>query len=539
MPLPPSPEYRVIGPPGSGKTTHVAKRAAKAVKAGKKVLVCTLTKAAAAAVPHLDCQVGTLHSFCFQALNQPPLTEDHLDDFKALYPQYHWPDRNNDRRKAAATNGPRLLDAYHLRLRDPNAKPPSSVEAQFAERYEKWKEKEWPAANPAAAGPLMDFTDLILNCLEYVPQAPGKPDIILADEAQDLDPLELALLRKWGQEAGRLELVGDPQQNLYFWRGAQPAAFAQGKLPRGHVRCLAKSHRLPPAIQKTANAWYHPRTTDNCPTNPSVRNAELTLDRPYQIIPLAQSHTAKGQQVMLLASCAYMLGKLINRLRSEGVPFHNPYRPDNLVWNPLQDHAGNGWAIRRLANFLGTRYSRPNTPKQLESWLDHLNKSGILKPGGRKHLELLLTEQPDTPLSPEDLVSVFAKSTAIALAKGDLDWYRDRLPHYAKPAAEYPLKVAAKHGRAALLSPPSLTIGTVHSVKGGEADVVFLFPDISPAGNQDWAAGGERQASVRRLFYVGMTRARETLYLCDPSEDSYYIDFPGKARPNDAEEDFY
>jgi superfamily I DNA/RNA helicase len=51
-------------------------------------------------------------------------------------------------------------------------------------------------------------------------------------------------------------------------------------------------------------------------------------------------------------------------------------------------------------------------------------------------------------------------------------------------------------------------------VKGGEADVVFLYPDVSWAGKQEWDAVGPRRDSVRRLFYVAMTRAREGLYLC-------------------------
>jgi ATP-dependent exoDNAse (exonuclease V) beta subunit len=51
-------------------------------------------------------------------------------------------------------------------------------------------------------------------------------------------------------------------------------------------------------------------------------------------------------------------------------------------------------------------------------------------------------------------------------------------------------------------------------VKGGEADVVFLFPDLSPAGDVLYQKYGPARDSVIRLFYVGMTRARHTLYIC-------------------------
>jgi superfamily I DNA/RNA helicase len=58
-------------------------------------------------------------------------------------------------------------------------------------------------------------------------------------------------------------------------------------------------------------------------------------------------------------------------------------------------------------------------------------------------------------------------------------------------------------------------VGTIHSVKGGEADVVFLFPDMSQAGDAAYQRHGPARDAVIRLFYVGMTRAREALYLAD------------------------
>lgn len=56
-----------------------------------------------------------------------------------------------------------------------------------------------------------------------------------------------------------------------------------------------------------------------------------------------------------------------------------------------------------------------------------------------------------------------------------------------------------------------LTVGTIHSVKGSEADVVYVLPDLSPAQWGQWTKG-DRDALVR-LFYVAFTRAREELVL--------------------------
>jgi superfamily I DNA/RNA helicase len=59
-------------------------------------------------------------------------------------------------------------------------------------------------------------------------------------------------------------------------------------------------------------------------------------------------------------------------------------------------------------------------------------------------------------------------------------------------------------------------VGTIHSVKGGEADVVYLFPDLSQAGAAQYASMGTARDAVIRQFYVGATRAREKLYVCGP-----------------------
>ena len=58
-----------------------------------------------------------------------------------------------------------------------------------------------------------------------------------------------------------------------------------------------------------------------------------------------------------------------------------------------------------------------------------------------------------------------------------------------------------------------------NSVKGAESDVVYLFPDISRAGMTEWRGNDAQKASVYRLFYVGMTRARESLVLCQAADD--------------------
>ncbi len=92
-------------------------------------------------------------------------------------------------------------------------------------------------------------------------------------------------------------------------------------------------------------------------------------------------------------------------------------------------------------------------------------------------------------------------------------WSRRIAPEFHS-RVQFPLAVALARGSTALEQIPRVIVGTIHSVKGGQADVVFLFPDLSAAGDAAYRSHGLRRDSVVRQFYVGTTRARHTLYIC-------------------------
>ena len=98
-----------------------------------------------------------------------------------------------------------------------------------------------------------------------------------------------------------------------------------------------------------------------------------------------------------------------------------------------------------------------------------------------------------------------------------LGWWESRLLPAKQKAAQYPLTVALNKGPDVLEKAPKLYIGTAHSFKGAEADVVIVFPDLSPAGYREWVVPGEHKDSVIRLFYVALTRARESVLICEPA----------------------
>lgn len=77
---------------------------------------------------------------------------------------------------------------------------------------------------------LLDFDDLILRTEQLLRQRDdianliaGRWDYVLVDEGQDLNPTQYGIVRRLARDHGNLFIVGDDEQSIYSWAGADPA----------------------------------------------------------------------------------------------------------------------------------------------------------------------------------------------------------------------------------------------------------------------------------------------------------------------------
>ena len=66
---------------------------------------------------------------------------------------------------------------------------------------------------------------------------------------------------------------------------------------------------------------------------------------------------------------------------------------------------------------------------------------------------------------------------------------------------------------------PRIRISTVHGAKGQEADNVVIRPDMIQQSYNGYLAEPDNE---HRVWYVAVTRARQALYLLNPTESSAY-----------------
>lgn len=539
------------------------------------VIVCSLTRAAAREaagrnMPIPAKAVGTLHSFAYRAIGAPEIVgSGHIEEWNRQHPSLEMTFDGRDAEsddpvtaRGGAKVGDSELQAYDL-LRHrciSREKWPRHV-AQFGERWEAFK---------ADAG-VIDFTDIIERAECESGPAPMNPSHVIVDEAQDFSRLELNLLKKWACRAQSLTLVGDPFQALYVWRGAHPAMFDSDH-PK---RILGQSYRVPRAVHAAAVRWIR-RLSDYRPYDYAPRDHDgrvsfnhlICWHQPETLVREVEARLSGGGRVLVLASCGYMLCPFVAACRDRGIPFANPLQPHRGQLNPLK--RGRTSVAGRLSSFIapmvgdGSDVPRMWTRDELAAWAAWLRSEdsrgrGVLRRGAKSRLsgsddddeaveaELLKELVDEEPaecqaeehgdddgmrVSLDDLESTFTPQAFAQLmdvselpvehgrrAGAMAAWWAENVTTAHARSAKYAAAVVRRGGSdgvRALSEPPRLHISTIHGYKGGEADHVFILPDLSLSGAKEWAAGGTSADAVVRMFYVALTRSKHEVIVGRP-----------------------
>lgn len=479
--------------------------------------MCSLTRAAAQeigrAVNLPPQQVGTIHSILYHALGQPTIAEGKLKEWNEAYARWaleggkgsiddpYGTQHGDDMMYRYGNYRTQQIDRTHWR-RDV---------AAFAELWEDWK----------AQCNYVDFLDLIDLGLTDLDYAPGKPAVIMLDEAQDTGANEMALLRKWAQHAEHFVLAGDYFQCLYAFRGSDPTVLTrfidEGATP--HV--LSQSYRIPRAVHAQAMRWmqrtglplvdYKPRDFEG-----RVRYGSSNYKHLEEDLPMIEAYLKDGKTVMLLATCNYMLDPILRTLQNAGLAYHNPWRPNNGRWNPLAPRRGNTFkdrvmAFLRPSQRLWGEQARFWTVGELKAWAKALPTTVAFQPGMKPVVERLSEKMTDAEMA-RGLREWFQSDALRHILALDADWYCG-VAEGGEISKPFVRQILQRRGTEALKETPQVIVGTVHSLKGAESAVVMAYPDLSPNAYYGDAA---THAELIRTFYVAVTRAKEELILMEP-----------------------
>jgi len=566
---------RLFGGPGSGKTTALLDRVETLLEDEdvdvRDVLVVSYTRAAAAEIRErlaerldespraLRGNVSTMHAKAYDLLNLSrgdvvgeSDKEEFCDDFGLEFEDEYEGSRRRSARSTTLGNKVIATSQWLQRTRrdvgdwydvpfkwnEEEVRLPPEIDdnAQTGNKYT----PTWPSDDDRLDIPeairawrtykgdngLVGFADM----LERVKQRSLLPsvDYLIIDEFQDITTLQYDVYEEWRPHMERVLIAGDDDQVVYAWQGADPDLLLDEDVDTDEI--LPNSYRLPSRILNVVNREVsHIEKRQEKDLKPRKEGGSVEgVPRPSMLDLVRNVRATLDEDdgtIMLLFRARYQMFQFMDEFIDEGVPFQ--CLTDQRMWTDrLSQYVD---AVEAVAD------DEPITALQGRRLADMLQDSAF---GTGERDELFdalddIADESDT----EDLAEIEIEPDLIV---GHAPFMPDRAA-----AADMLRKVTNFQERSVRayfggeyrgMDRDRVRLGTIHSAKGREADHVFVATDLTEKVVEQMAAKLDQQGAEipgdeeftkttspvptltdneRRVFYVGMSRARERLVLME------------------------
>lgn len=565
----------VLAGPGSGKTLVITQRVRYLIEAyhvrPQEILVITFTKAAAqemqsrfqALSRQRGVTFGTFHAVFFHILKYAYhysaaniLTEEKkYQILQRLLSEsgLHFEDEKETLSEIASEisvvkNEQIPLEHYYSKS------CPEEVFRGFYRKYEEMHRREG----------LLDFDDMMTMTYELLTQ---RADIlaawqrhyryILVDEFQDINLLQYAILRLLADPERNLFIVGDDDQSIYRFRGAKPEIMLNfpKDYPDAKQIVLDRNFRSVASVIRAAQLVIRENTKRFAKCAVHVRKGQGQIDirefsgqehESLYLIKKVQESLAGGippNEIAVLYRTNQGARPYAERLMEFNIPFEMRDALPNIYehWIAKDLFAYLHLARERLdrAEFLQVM----NRPKRyiardaidakvisLETLRTYYeDKDWMLDRIDRLELDLRMLKDMAPyaavnyiryGMNYEEYLQEYAK--ARRMKPEELTDILDEIQDGCRPfktveawyehLTAYKERLLEQRGKKER-DPDAITLATLHSAKGLEFQEVFLV-DVNEGTIPHRKASMEADLEEeRRLFYVGMTRAKDRLHL--------------------------
>ena len=594
------PHMRVIAGAGSGKTRVLTMRIAHLIEdedvRENRILAITFTNKAANEMKERirkmlgervrEPWISTIHSLCVRILREDITVlgyprnftimdaEDQKAILKEAYKQMNLEVSNypysamldyisTTRRKASALNMQRRLPAPYLE---------EKVKADVYEYY----------INRLQALYALDFDDLITWTVrmfakfdEVLTKWQRRFEYILVDEFQDIDNVQYKLIRYLAGSQNSLYVVGDPDQTIYTWRGANVDIIMNftKDYPDTKTVILNENYRSTEAILNGANSVIknnrHRVKKDlftNRKSDEKITHYASASDE-YQAAWIAEKIAElhrKGKSytdIAILYRSNYlsrnlekaMLDMRIPYIIYGGIRFYERQEvKDALCYLRMvttADDLALGRILNRPKRGIGNKTMdaiAEEARKSRVSMYEVLKRNEIFSGKNKKTIEsfvAMVESWREAAANGMEIFRLFEKiiddsgyramleenkeTDRIENIKELIDDVREFSETYPESTLDEYMQLVSLYGdRDETMSSEYVRLMTVHAAKGLEFDTVFvsdmndgIFPN-ERAMNDSGSRGVEEE---RRLAYVAFTRARNKLYLTEAGGFSYIL----------------
>jgi DNA helicase-2/ATP-dependent DNA helicase PcrA len=396
-------------------------------------------------------------------------------------------------RKYSMLSMEQYLDQITTRPAISGLAPIRSFEIQVAYEDAKVKAKQ------------IDWEDVLMLCTGMLKAEPralahvhSQYRFFTVDEYQDISKLQQELLDTWLGDRSDLCVVGDPNQTIYSFSGAS-ASFLEtfdSRYPGANVISLTKNYRSTPEIISVAN---------------SVRGNQkfepLEAIRPRGQVPEVLEFATKDQECDWVASRIKDL--LSSGLKASQIAvLYRINAQSEQVENALSK-AGVEYQVRG-----GQRYfNRPEIMSAVR-----MVRAEAANPSGKELYETvsaiarslgwqsIAPEVSGTALEQWEALNSLVQIADELGAEATIQTFANELEERQRSQHE-PTR-------------ESITLSTIHAAKGLEYKAVFIIGAIEGYLPISYAKTELQVAEEQRLFYVGVTRAKDSLFITWANRDT-------------------
>ena len=426
---------------------------------------------------------------------------------------------------------------------------------------------------------LIDFDDLLLRALELC-RASAKQErcfsYLLVDEFQDINPLQYELIRIWSQHGKSLFVIGDSDQSIYSFRGADACCFERLKNDHPDLRQirLSENYRSTPEILACAlpvisqnpggTRLLHPHRSKGASVDLLTAQTPLSegifiakeinrmvggldmLDAENRLLQKRDTVSCGFSDIAVLYRTHHQASLIEKCLKKENIPYVTVGRDDYLADPAVRGCIGffrflrNPGDMTALETALKTLWNCPddlvsgfslswNTACENKTAAEAFSELSAAY-GRVGHLEPFFRLAPQFVSGkgkPHKLLERFFQEAGLSETES-LQKLRNTAVFYSDmPALLTALSCGEEadlvcgHGKS--YTSGAVTLMTLHGAKGLEFPVVFLCgvsKGILPLESERHPSDTEEE---RRLFYVGMTRAKDKLLLLTSPEPSPFL----------------
>ena len=370
------------------------------------------------------------------------------------------------------------VDEISKRMQKPRVLPEQMVQIYTA--YESVKKQELA----------IDFEDVLLLCAamleeerEVRERVQDQYRYFTIDEYQDVSPVQQRLINAWLGKRNDICVVGDPAQTIYSFAGATPVflnTFTQ-RFPDAEVIRLSTGYRSTPEITFAANALLRH----------GAMGQELVAQNEHGTQPSVVGYSDDAAEVNGVLS-------EITELLSAGTP---PHEVAILARTNSQLKS-----VERAMQKVNLPYQVRSTERffdrrEVRDFLSEVRKASVIPAEGQGWIDELRTlAQPY--LTGEAIDGIAALLHLARELDGDENFTPKTLRGYLREVED----------RVQQNNPPTMpviTLATLHAAKGLEWERVFLIG----ASEGQLPVSDASIDEERRLFYVGITRAKADLHI--------------------------